>query len=802
MNIPKFGIGQPVTRLEDPVLVTGRGRYVADDVPAEALRAVLLRSPHAHARFRISDLTKARGMPGVRAILTAADMGGTKPIMCLGAILMKPSDEPAIWVPPYPILAADKVRHVGDAIAFVAAETVDQAKDAAEAIAVDWEPLAAVADVRAATAQDAPLVWRERSGNKSFNVEIGDVSAVNRVFDSAHRVVRLPHVNQRLVSNYMETRGCIAEFDQGSGRYTMTVSSQGAHLIRHTVAHSLGVPDPQLRVLTRDVGGGFGTKGGPYREYVLCAVAAKKLGRPVAWISDRNEHFISDSQGRDNYSVAEMAIDNRGHFLGMRVDLLANMGAYLGFVAPYVPYLGASMLPGVYRIPVFHARVRGIFTNTLPTDAYRGAGRPEAAYTIERLVDTIAREIGDTPDAVRRRNFIPPSEMPYTTASGKIYDSGEFAAHMARAQEVADWKGFDKRLAASQRRGRVRGIGLSTYIEACGQTAPESCVTKLERDGTVTVLIGTQSQGQGHRTTYAQIASEQVHLPLEKINIVQGDTDLIASGGGTVGSRSMPTGGPVMQMALAKLVTNLKRIAGDELEASIDDLVVVDGAIRVAGTDRGLSFGEIAALGQTKPELLEGKEDNFIPAQPTYPNGTHICEVEIDPATGKTAIVRYVVVDDFGVTLNPLLLAGQVHGGIAQGAGQALCEQTVYDESGQLLTASFMDYSMPHADEMPSFEFETRNVRCTTNPLGVKGAGEAGTIGATPAVMNAVVDALHRAYGIGHLDMPATSERVWQAIQAAKPAHRAGGGAKKPAKPAAGKKAKRAKKKSKKARRK
>jgi carbon-monoxide dehydrogenase large subunit len=794
----KFGVGQPVPRLEDPILVTGRGRYVADEIPAGALRGYVVRSPHAHARFKITDLDKARGMPGVRAVLTAADVADLKPLMCLGAFLLKPSDEKALYVPPYPILAADTVRHVGDAIAFIVAETVDQAKDAAEAVAVDWEPLAAVADLRAAAAPDAPLVWPDRPGNISFTAELGDQAAVNRVFDGAHRVVRFPHINQRLVSNYMEGRGCIGGFDAASGRYKLTVSSQGAHLIRHTMAHSLGVPDPQIHVLTHDVGGGFGTKGGPYREYALCAVAAKKLGRPVAWISDRNEHFLSDSQGRDNYTVAEMAIDNRGHFLAMRVDLLANMGAYLGFVAPYVPYVGAYMLPGVYRIPVFYCRVRGIFSHTVQTDAYRGAGRPEAAYTVERLVDIIAREIGDTPDAVRRRNFIQPSDMPYTTPTGRIYDSGEFAGHLSRAQEAADWKGFDKRLAASQRRGKIRGIGLSTYIEACGQTSPENCVTKLERDGTVTVLIGTQSQGQGHRTTYAQIASEQVHLPLEKINVVQGDTDLIAMGGGTVGSRSMPTGGPVMQMALAKLVTNMKRLAGDELEASIDDLVVVDGSIRVAGTDRGLSFDEIAALGQTKPEFLEGKEENFIPAQPTFPNGTHVCEVEIDPDTGTTAIQRYVVVDDFGVTLNPLLLAGQVHGGIVQGLGQALSEQAVYDDSGQLLTASFMDYALPHADDVSAIEFETRNVRCTTNPLGVKGAGEAGTIGATPAVMNAVVDALHRAYGIVHLEMPATSERVWQAIQAAKPAHRGAGGAK-AAKPA--KKAK-AKKKPKKARRK
>ncbi len=774
MNIPKFGAGQPVTRLEDPALVTGKGKYVADEIPAGALRAVLVRSPHAHARFKITDLAKARSMPGVKTILTAADVADLKPIMCLAVFLMKPSDEKALWVPPYPVLAADTVRHVGDAIAFVVADTVDQARDAAEAVAVDWQPLPAVADLRAAAEPGAPLVWPERNGNVSFMVEIGDKAATERAFQHAHKVVKLPHINQRLVCNYMETRGVIASYDQTTGRYKLTVSSQGAHLIRHTIAHTLGVPDPQLHVLTKDVGGGFGVKGGPYREYALAAVAAKKLGKTVAWISERNEHFIADAQGRDNYAVAEMALDKEGRFLGMRVELLASMGAYLGFVAPYVPYLGASMLTGTYRIPALYARVRGIFAHALPTDAYRGAGRPEAAYTIERLVDFAAHELGMAPDEVRRKNFIPASDMPYTTASGKVYDTGDFAGHLKRAQEIADWKGFGKRLEESKQRGKLRGIGLSTYIEACGQTAPENCVSRLEKDGTITVLIGTQSQGQGHRTTYAQIVSDQVHLPLEKINIVQGDTDLIASGGGTVGSRSMPTGGPVMQMATAKLVTNMKRLAGEELEASIDDLVLADGQVKVAGTDRGITYARVAALGQAKPELLEGKEDNFIPSAPTYPNGTHVCEVEIDPLTGTTEFARYVVVDDFGVTLNPLLLAGQVHGGVVQGAGQALTEQAVYDEAGQLITASFMDYAMPHADEMPSIEFETRNIRCTTNPLGVKGAGEAGTIGATPAVMNAVVDALHRGYGIKHLDMPATPLRVWQAIQAASHGGKAG----------------------------
>ncbi len=767
MNVPKFGIGQAVTRLEDPVLVTGKGKFVADEIPAGALRAVLVRSPHAHARFKITDISKARAMPGVRLILTAPDITDLKPIMCLGAHLMKPSDEAHLHVPPYPVLAADTVRHVGDAVAFVVADTVEQAKDAAEAVAVDWEPLPAAVDLRAAAAPGAPQVWPERKGNLSFLVDIGDKAKTEQAFAHAHKIVKLPHINQRVICNYMETRGVVASYDKTADRYQITVSSQGAHLMRHTVAAMLGVPDPQLHVKTKDVGGGFGIKGGPYREYGLCATAAKRLGKTVAWIGERSEHFIADAHGRDNYTVAEMAIDKDGRFLGMRVDMLASMGAYLGFVAPYVPYGGAGMLTGVYRIPALFARVRGIYAHIAPTDAYRGAGRPEAAYTIERLVDTIAREIGMAPDELRRKNFITPAEMPYSTQGGKVYDSGDFAGHMTQAQKNADWKGFEKRLAASKRNGKLRGIGLATYIEACGQTSPENCVSRLEKDGTITVLIGTQSNGQGHRTTYAQIVSDQVHLPLEKINIVQGDTDIINGGGGTFGSRSMPTGGPVMQMATAKLVTNMKKLAGEELEASIDDLVLADGKVTVAGTDRGISFVRVAELGQAKPDLLVGKEDNFIIAVPTYPNGTHVCELEIDPETGITKIERYVVVDDFGVSLNPLLLEGQVHGGIAQALGQALTEQAVYDESGQLLTASFMDYSMPHADDMPSIEFETRNVRCTTNPMGVKGAGEAGSIGATPAAMNAVVDALYRGYGIKTLDMPAIPLKIWQAIQAA-----------------------------------
>jgi carbon-monoxide dehydrogenase large subunit len=760
----KFGFGQAVLRKEDDPLLRGAGRYVADAVPAGALRAAVLRSPHAHARFKITDLAKARGMPGVRLILTAADLTGLGNMPCEGLI-----PGVSIDVPPYPVLAREVVRHVGDAIAFVVADDIDTAQDAAEAISVEWEPLPHIIGARAALAPGAPQVWPDRPGNLAFEVTAGDVEATRRAFDAAAHVVSVDLVNQRVTTNYIDTRGVIAEYD--GTRYTLTLGSQGSHAIRDTLCESvLRIPQEQMRVITPDVGGGFGTKLFPFREYPLAAVAAKRLRQPVAWLCSRSEHFLADSQGRDNNTTARLALDTRGHFLALDIDIVADMGAYLSCYAPYIPWLGVGMAPGLYDIPVCHVRLRGAYTNTVPVDAYRGAGRPEASYVIERLVDAAAHDIGIAPDALRRRNFIRPGEMPYQTQTGKVYDSGDFAAHLKRAQEIAGWGEFKRRAAVSRRAGRLRGIGLSTYIEGCGGNGPETATVRLERDGSVIVLIGSQSSGQGHATAFAQVVADRLGVPPENVRLVQGDTDLIATGAGTGGSSSIPVGGVALEGASRKLADNIKRLAAEVLEAAPADMEIEGGTVRVVGTDRVISFADLATRDDIDQEQLTAS-DTFAPDVPTFPNGTHLAEVEVDPDTGLVRILNYVVVDDFGATLNPALLAGQVHGGAVQGIGQALMENTIYDtDSGQLLTASLMDYPLPRAADAPSFTFETHNVPCKNNPLGIKGAGEAGAIGSCPAVINAIVDALWRAYGIRHIDMPATPERIWKALQEARKA--------------------------------
>jgi carbon-monoxide dehydrogenase large subunit len=757
MNQVKFGISQSVLRMEDDPLLRGAGHYTSDHMPAGSLHAVVLRSPHANAEFRITDVTKARGLPGVRLILTGEDTAN------LGKLpLMFPIPGVTITPPPYDILARDAVHHVGDAIAFVVADTIEQAKDAAEAIVVDWRPRAAVVDAMAALAPGAPLVWPDRPGNLAFEKSIGDKEMTDAAFRAAAKTVALTVVNQRLVTNYLDTRAAVAEYDEAKDRLTLTLGSQGPHRIRDVLCKMiLNIPVEKMRVITPDTGGGFGTKLFPYREYALVAVAAKNLKRPVTWVAERTEHFLCDAQGRDNVTTAELALDASNKFLALRVDTIADMGGYLSAFAPYIPYGGAGMLPGVYDFATCYARVRAAYTNTLPVDAYRGAGRPEASYVLERLVDVAARELGVEPDALRKKNFIKPKQMPYTTPTDKIYDSGEFAAHMARAQDVGDWKGFRKRWAQARRRNKLRGIGLATYIEVCGGAGPQLAVVRLERDGNAKVVIGSQSTGQGHQTAYAQLIAEHLDLPPDRVTVVQGDTDSIASGFGTGGSSSIPAGGASVSVAAKKLADNLKKLAADALEAGPSDLEMAGGRVRVVGTDRTVTFADLAARG--KPDQLVA-EDAWTP-QPTFPNGTHLVEVEIDPLTGRVDIVNYVVVDDFGVTINPLLLEGQVVGGAVQGIGQALMERTVYDkDSGQLVTASLMDYALPRADDAPAFHFETRNIPCTVNILGVKGAGEAGTIGAAPAVMNAIADALWRAYRIRHIDMPATPERVWAAI--------------------------------------
>lgn len=756
----KFGVGQSVRRKEDDPLLRGGGRYVADHQPAGALHAVVVRSPHAHARFML-DAAKVRSMPGVRLVLTGVDTAKLGPLPMQAGI-----EGIDIWSPPHLVLAKDEVHHVGDAVAFVVADTLPQARDAADALEVNWQPSPHVVGAMAALEKDAPQVWAKAPGNLAFETTLGDERATAAAFKSAAKTVSLTIVNQRLVTNYLDTRGAIAEYDAAEDRVTLTLGSQGSHAVRDTLAADVLRIDPgKLHVVTRDVGGGFGTKLFTYREYALVILAAQRLRRPVRWIAERIEHFLGDAQGRDNVTTARLALDDKGRFLALDVDLVADMGAYLSAYAPYIPYLGAGMSPGVYDIPACFVRVRGVYTHTVPVDAYRGAGRPEAAYVIERLVDAAAHELGIAPDALRRRNFIKPKAMPYATATGKVYDSGDFAAHLARAQALADWDGFNKRATAAKRRGLIRGIGLSTYIEACGTMGPDVATIMLDADGGVTALMGSQSSGQGHATAYAQIIADRLGIAPEMVRVIQGDTDRIATGTGTGGSSSIPCGGASLASASEKLAENLKALAATALEAGTGDLELVDGAVRVVGTDRAVSLADLAKRPEATPDKLKAA-DAFAPQAPTYPNGTHVAEVEIDPATGATRIVNYVVVDDFGETINPELLAGQVHGGTVQGIGQALMEQTVYDpDSGQLVTASLMDYALPKAGDMPSFAFETHNVPCLNNPLGVKGAGEAGAIGSCPAVVNAIVDALWRAYRIGHIDMPATSPRIWAAIE-------------------------------------
>ncbi len=757
----KFGSSQGLTRKEDDALIRGNGRYVADFLPARTLHAVVLRSPHAHARFRITDADAARAMSGVHLVLTGPDVANLGGLPCVAV-----PEGVTVSAPPYAILARDEVRHVGDAVAFVVADTVAQAKDAAEAITVDWEPLPHVVSAVEALKPGAPQLWPTHAGNVAFEDKLGDETATAQALASAARTVSLSIVNQRLVTNYLDTRAVVAEFDAKTDHLTLTLGSQGSHILRDLLSGMvLKIPPEKLRVVTPDVGGGFGTKLFPYREYALAAVAAKRLKRPVKWAAERTEHFLSDTQGRDNFTTATLALDADNRFTALSIDMTCDMGAYLSAFAPYIPHVGAVMLPGVYDFPTCFIRIRAAFTNTLPVDAYRGAGRPEAAYLIERLVDTAARDLGLTPEALRKKNFIKPKAMPYTTATDKVYDSGDFAGHMKRAQEVIDWSGFNRRAAASKKAHKLRGIGLATYIEACGSNGPDAATVKLEADGNVTVLAGSQSTGQGHKTAYAQLVADHLDLPPERVTVIQGDTALVPTGAGTGGSSSITCGGASVASASRTLAANLKSIAAHELEAAESDLEIENGEVRIVGTDRTVPFARVAASTQARPDLLS-VSDTVGPPQPTYPNGTHIAEVEVDPDTGHIDIVSYVVVDDFGVTLNPLLLAGQVHGGAVQGIGQAIMESTVYDaSSGQLITASLMDYALPRAADMPSFTFETRNVPCKTNPLGVKGAGEAGTIGAAPAVMNAVVDALYRAYRIRHVDMPATPERVWAAIR-------------------------------------
>ncbi len=782
------GIGASVRRREDLRFLNGHGHYVDDMNRPGQTHAQIVRSDRPHARIRSIDTAAAKAAPGVVAVFTGEDTAGLGGVPCGWQLHNK--DGSPMAEPPHPVLAREKVRHVGDPIAVVIAETKQQAKDAAEMLRIDLEPLPAVANVTDAIAAGAPLVHDAAAGNVCYDWHIGDQVAVDSAFARSDRVVSLDLVNNRLVPNPMEPRAAIGEYDRSTGDYTLFTTSQNPHVIRLLMgAFVLSIPEHKLRVVAPDVGGGFGSKIYHYAEEAIVTWAAGKLGRPVKWTCDRSEAFVSDAHGRDHVSNAQMAIDKDGNFLALRVKTLCNMGAYLSTFAPAVPtYLYATLLSGVYKIPAIYAEVKAVFTNTVPVDAYRGAGRPEATYLLERLVDTIAYDTGLDKIELRRRNFIPADAFPYQTPVALQYDSGDYQTTLASALKAADWAGFEARRAEAARQGRLRGIGISTYVEACG-IAPSKVVgslgaraglyevanVRVHPTGGISVFTGAHSHGQGHETTFAQLVSEQLGVPLAQVEIVHGDTGKIPFGMGTYGSRSLAVGGSAMVKAMDKIIAKGRKIAAHLLEAAVDDIEFRDGKFSVAGTDRSKTLGEIALTAYVPhnypiEELEPGLDETafYDPKNFTYPGGCHVCEVEIDAETGMVKVVGFTAVDDVGRVINPMIVEGQVQGGVAQGIGQALLETAIYDAEGQLLSGSFMDYTMPRADDLPNFSVSTETTLCTHNPLGVKGCGEVGAIGSPPSVINAVVDAL-RDYKVRNLDMPASAPKIWSIIDAQRP---------------------------------
>ncbi len=781
------GIGAAVKRKEDERFLAGRGHYVDDmNRPGQA-HAHLRRSDRPHARILGIDTAAAAAMPGVVAILTAADFeaAGVGGLPCGWAV--KSKDGSPMIEPMHPVLASGKVRHVGDPVAVVIAETRAEARDAAEALVVSYEDLPSAAGVRDALAAGAALVHDEAAGNVCYDWEIGDRALVDGAFAQAARVVRLALTNNRLVPNAMEPRAALGDFDPSSGEYTLITTSQNPHVIRLLMgAFVLHIPEHKLRVIAPDVGGGFGSKIYHYAEEAIVTFAAGRLRRPVKWTADRSESFVSDAHGRDHDTVAEMALDAQGNYLALRVSTIANMGAYLSTFAPSIPtYLYATLLAGVYKTPVIYAEVKAVFTNTVPVDAYRGAGRPEAAYLLERLTDVIAHDTGMDRVELRRRNFIPAGAFPYQTPVALQYDSGNYERTLEVAMKTADWAGFPARRAQAQARGRLRGIGMSTYLEACG-IAPshiagalgaraglyEVANIRVHPTGSVTVFTGSHSHGQGHETTFAQIVAEKLGVGIAQVDVVHGDTKEVPFGMGTYGSRSLAVGGSAMVKALDKVIAKGKRIAAHLMEAAVADIEFADGKFTVSGTDKSKTLTDIslaAYIPHNYPieELEPGLEEIafYDPKNFTYPGGCHIAEVEIDPETGVVSMVNFVAVDDIGTVINPMIVHGQVHGGVAQGIGQALLEHAQYDQAGQLVSGSFMDYVMPRADDLPAIHVGTESTPCLTNPLGSKGVGEVGAIGSPPAVINAVVDAL-REYGVRHLDMPASAPKIWSIIRA------------------------------------
>jgi carbon-monoxide dehydrogenase large subunit len=777
------GIGAPVRRKEDQRFVTGKGRYTDDLQRPGQTFAYFVRSPHAHAAIRGIDMSAARTMPGVLAILTGDDLAADKVGGLICGWMIHSKDGSPMKAGPHPALAQGKVRYVGDHVAVVVAETYAQAKDAAEAVLVDYDVLPAIVEAVAAQKPGAPQVHDVADDNTVFRWHLGDKTAADAAFARASHVTKIDLVNNRLVPNPIEPRAAIGDYDSGTDSYTLYTTSQNPHVARLVLSAFIGIaPEHKLRVVAPDVGGGFGSKIFIYAEETVCVWAAKRVGRPVKWTSDRTEAFLSDAHGRDHATHAELAIDANGKIIGLRAQTVANLGAYLSTFASSVPtYLYAPLLSGQYDIPAIYCEVDGVYTNTAPVDAYRGAGRPEATFVVERLVEVAARELGADPAKFRKKNYI--KKFPHQTPVIMTYDAGDYHASMNKALEASDYAGFGKRRRESARKGKLRGIGFSSYIEACG-IAPsqavgslgagvglwESAEVRVNPTGSVEVLTGSHSHGQGHETTFAQLVSDRLGISIDQVNIVHGDTDKVQFGMGTYGSRSGAVGMSAIAKAVDKVIAKGKKVAAYVMEASEADIEFKDGKFSVVGTDKSAAFGDIALQayiahkfsGQDlEPGLKEGAF--YDPTNFTFPAGVHICEVEIDPETGVTTVARWTAVDDFGIVINPMIVEGQVHGGIAQGVGQALLEGAVYDKSGQLVTASYMDYTMPRAIDLPSFEVGMTVTPCPSNPLGIKGCGEAGAIAAPAAVINAITDA------VGHEDvpMPATPQVVWKAAQRA-----------------------------------
>lgn len=790
--MPEGGIGASVKRKEDFRFLTGRGAYTDDEVRAGQLHAHMLRSPHGHAALGSVDTSKAEAAPGVVCVLTGpdADADGLGGLPCGWGITSK--DGTPMVEPKWPVIAQGKVRYVGEIVATVIAETAEQAADAAELVEVDYRPLDAAAVTETAHRDGAAQIHEEAPNNLCFDWDFPGAEAaeaVDAAFEAAAHTARLELVNQRIIPHSMEPRAAVAEYDKGEEKLTLYCTAQAAHAMRLLLgAFVLNQPEHKFRVVAPDVGGGFGSKVAPYAEYAIICWASRKLERPVRWLGQRAECFVTDAHGRDHVTEVELALDAEGKFTGLRVNTIANMGAYLSAFAPLIPtFLYATLFAGQYTTPAISCNVKAVFTNTSPVDALRGAGRPEATYLLERVIDEAARATGIDPVEIRKRNFIAADAFPYQTPVALLYDSGSYERALDIALEKSDWNGFAARRSASEAGGKLRGIGIAAPIEATG-AAPsaiagqlgaraglyESAQVRFNATGTVTVFAGTHNHGQGHETTFAQLVTDKLGVPLENVEVVEGDTDRAVMGMGTYGSRSLSVGGSAIDRAMDKIIDKGKKIASHLLEASVDDIEFDSGTFTVSGTDRTISIGEVAFAAYVPhnyplEELEPGLDEQafFDPVNFNFPFASYVCEVEVDPETGSVSVERFTAVDDVGNIVNPMIVEGQVHGGLAHGIGQALMEGAVFDENGQPLTGSLMDYTLPRADTVPSFDLDHTVTPCPMNPLGAKGVGEIGAIGAPPAVVNAVVDAL-RSQGVNHIDMPVTSESVWQAIQSAK----------------------------------